>query len=78
MFVCRHLTLDLRIGSVGIFLILVKVSLVPVFSLNAGKYGLEKSPYLDTFHAVWSREKEPLSAIIVKIDSDKALVNPTQ
>ena len=23
-----------------------------VFSLNAGKYGPEKTPYLDTFHAV--------------------------
>ena len=22
------------------------------FSLNAGKYGPEKTPYLDTFHAV--------------------------
>ena len=24
----------------------------PVFSPNAGKYGPEKTPYLDTFHAV--------------------------
>ena len=24
----------------------------PVFSRNAGKYGPEKNPYLDTFHAV--------------------------
>ena len=24
----------------------------PVFSLNARKYGPEKTPYLDTFHAV--------------------------
>ena len=24
----------------------------PVFSPNTGKYGPEKSPYLDTFHAV--------------------------
>ena len=24
-----------------------------VFSLNAGKYGLEKTPYLDIFHAVF-------------------------
>ena len=24
----------------------------PVFSPNAGKYGVEKTPYLDTFHAV--------------------------
>ena len=25
---------------------------LPGFSPNAGKYGLEESPYLDTFHAV--------------------------
>ena len=25
---------------------------VSVFSSNAGKYGPEKTPYLDTFHAV--------------------------
>ena len=24
----------------------------PVFGLNTGKYGPEKTPYLDTFHAV--------------------------
>ena len=24
----------------------------PVFGLNTGKYGLEKTPYLDTFHVV--------------------------
>ena len=24
----------------------------PVFSQNTGKYGREKTPYLDTFHAV--------------------------
>ena len=28
-----------------------------VFSLNVGKYGLEKTPYLDTFHAVLKEEK---------------------
>ena len=27
-------------------------SYLTVFSLNAGKYGPEKTPYLDTFHAV--------------------------
>ena len=26
----------------------------PVFGLNTGKYGSEKTPYLDTFHAVIS------------------------
>ena len=25
----------------------------PVFGLNTGKYGPEKTPYLRTFHAVW-------------------------
>ena len=25
----------------------------PVFGLNIGKYGPEKFPYFDTFHAVW-------------------------
>ena len=25
----------------------------PVFSPNTGKYGPEKTPYLDTFHAVF-------------------------
>ena len=25
----------------------------PVFSPNTGKYGPEKTPYLDTFHAVY-------------------------
>ena len=25
----------------------------PVFGPNAGKYGLEETPYLDTFHAVY-------------------------
>ena len=28
-------------------------SYLSVFSPNAGKYGPEKTPYLDTFHAVW-------------------------
>ena len=29
----------------------------PVFGLNAGKYGTEKTPYLDTFHAVYMFDK---------------------
>ena len=34
-------------------LFLVRISpYLSVFSPNAGKYGLEKTPYLDTFHAV--------------------------
>ena len=34
----------------------------PVFGLNAGKYGPEKTPYLDTFHAVirsWNSSQIP-------------------
>ena len=34
------------------------------FSPNAGKYGPEKSPYLDTFHAVATMIKFQLSATI--------------
>ena len=29
----------------------------PAFWLNIGKYGLEKTPYLDTFHLVVYRRK---------------------
>ena len=29
----------------------------PVFSPNTGKYGPEKYPYLDTFHAVYGDKK---------------------
>ena len=29
-----------------------------MFCPNAGKYGPEKTPYLDTFHAVFSKETE--------------------
>ena len=29
-----------------------------VFSPNTGKYGPEKTPYLDTFHAVWAACKK--------------------
>ena len=32
-------------------------SYFPVFSPNTGKYGPEKTPYLDTFHAVISRSE---------------------
>ena len=30
----------------------------PVFGLNAGKYGPEITPYLDTFHAVFRTVQE--------------------
>ena len=29
--------------------------LIPIFSPNTGKYGPEKTPYLDTFHAVFTK-----------------------
>ena len=32
--------------------VLNKISYLSVFSPNAGKYGPEKTPYLDTFHTV--------------------------
>ena len=40
------------------------VNVLSVFSPNAGKYGPEKTPYLDTFHAVgvvalWYSEASP-------------------
>ena len=38
----------------------------PVFGLNTGKYGPEKTPYLDTFHAVkvnWKRKHAPYTVI---------------
>ena len=35
-------------------------SCFPVFSPNAGKYGPEATPYLDTFHAVQSRAKKKI------------------
>ena len=43
------------------------LSVVPVFGLNTGKYGPEKTLYLDIFHAVGiSRITETLSSIILK------------
>ena len=36
-----------------------RVSKYGVFSgANAGKYGPEKTPYLDTYHVVWSKKTE--------------------
>ena len=37
-------------------LVSVNPSYFPVFGLNAGKYGPEITPYLDSFHAVFSFE----------------------
>ena len=40
---------------------------------NAGKYGPEKTPYLDTFHVVWSKKTKvtigkDLKSMIINID----------
>ena len=51
----------------------------PLFWLNTGKYGPEKSPYLDTFHAVYWPDKIPCSGsstsceTILTTDSVKVL-----
>ena len=37
-----------KVSKYGVF----SGSYFSVFSPNTGKYGLEKTPYLDTFHAV--------------------------
>ena len=39
----------------------------PVFSPNAGKCGLEKTPYLDTFHAVHNDMNDPTPSVIWRI-----------
>ena len=36
---------------------------ISVFSLNTGKYGPEKIPYLDTFHTVYTSAEYRLSCI---------------
>ena len=36
-------------------------SLFSVFSPNAGKYGPEKTSYLDTFYSVWEYRKDMLT-----------------
>ena len=63
IFFCHHSILGLQVGSVGrVFFILVEVSFIG------------NEPYW-FFMWAWSWEKEPLSATIVIIDSDKAMVN---
>ena len=41
-----------KVSKYGVF----SDSCLPVFSPNTGKYGPEKTPYLDTFHAVFMLE----------------------
>ena len=41
----------------------------PVFGLNTGKYGPEKTPYLDNFHAVYT------SAVLISIITKSSLRN---
>ena len=38
----------------------------PLFGLNTGKYGPEKTPYLDTFHAVYGVKKRKIGLKWVK------------
>ena len=46
-----------------------------VFSPNTGKYGPEKTPYLDTFHAVWAIwRKCKMVPGIVNVESFKVLL----
>ena len=40
----------LEVSKYGVFL--VRIFPFPVFGRNTGKRGLEKTPYLDTFHKV--------------------------
>ena len=40
-------------ASQSVFLLSLHTKYLSVFSPNAGKYGPEKTPYLDNFHAVY-------------------------
>ena len=44
----RHSNTAREVSKYGVFSGLY----FPVFGLNTGKYGAEKTPHLDTFHAV--------------------------
>ena len=51
----RKITLREKCPNTEFLLVLfLNTEFVSVFSPNAGKYGPEKTPYLDTFHAVVS------------------------
>ena len=52
--------------------ILPHLEYLSVFSPNAGKYGPEKTPYLDTFHAVFIIQ---LRVHIFKLDDIKSTEN---
>ena len=47
----------------------------PIFGLNTEKYGLEKPPYVDTFHtdakASTAHPKSPLNSEILGYDKQK-------
>ena len=62
-------------------------SVFPVFSLNTGKYGPEKIPYLDTFHAMsslhfhapycnawWSRHMKIILGFLFPCDYDSTII----
>ena len=48
-----------------------------IFSPNAGKYGPEKTPHLDTFHAVGSNKKTPNISLITDmvVEPSKRIVS---
>ena len=48
----------------------------PAFWLNTGKYGPEKTPYLDTFHAVVYRRKRNNETALFGYDEMHYLWNP--
>ena len=47
----------------GEILRILSLRYLSVFSPNAGKYGPEKTPYLDTFHTISNAEKSHLIVI---------------
>ena len=49
----------------------------PVFGLNTGKYELEITPYLDTFHAVNISKKAPITSKLLSNDLDISWVIAT-
>ena len=44
---------------------------IPVFGPNTGKYGPEKTPYVDNFHAVWVCQEY----VIIDFNRHEALCN---
>ena len=54
---CKYIYIAWKVSKYGFFsgpysLVFGFTPKISVFSPNTGKYGLEKTPYLDTFHTV--------------------------